>query len=92
MRTNPIDTSRLRLMIGGLPTQATNQDGTERRDRDGRGQVNVPMIAIVNGTNAETFTVRLPEPVPQVAPLTEVRLKAVVAKLESLGWLRHIER
>ncbi len=92
MRTIPIDTSRLRLMIGGLPTQATNQDGTERRDRDGKGLVNVPMVVIVDGTNAEAFTARLPRPVPQVAPLTEVRLKALVAELESLGWLRHIER
>ena len=80
MRTIPIDTNRLRLMIAGLPTSATNQDGSERRDRDGRPLVNVPMIAIVDGTNAETFTVRLPGPVPQVAPLTEVRLKALVAK------------
>ena len=80
MRTIPIDTNRLRLMIGGLPSAATNQDGSERRDRDGRPLVNVPMIAVVDGTAADTFNLRLPGPVAQIPPLTQVTVKGLVGR------------
>lgn len=84
MKTIPVDTTHLTLLVGGTIQAATQPDGSPRRSRTGHSLCNVPIIAVVEGGNAETFTVRVPAPVPQVAPLTPVKLVGLVARAWSM--------
>lgn len=80
MRTIPVDTTRLTFMVGGAIQPATQPDGTPKRNRNGQALWNVPVVAVSDGSNAEAFVVRIPGPVPQVAPLTPVKLVGLTAR------------
>jgi len=80
MRTLPIDTSKMTVLVGGAIAAATSDDGTPRRDRNGAVLFNIPAVVLIEGGNAETLTVRVPGPVPQLAPMTPVRLLNLVAR------------
>lgn len=80
MKTIPVDTSKMSLLIAGAIVAATTPDGSARRDRAGQTLFNVPVIAVSETASAETFTVRVPGPVPQLPSLTPVRLVGLVAR------------
>jgi hypothetical protein len=80
MKTIPVDTSKLTMLVGGAILPATSPDGSPRRDRSGQTLFNIPVVVVVEGGNADTLTVRVPGPVPQVAPLTPVKFVALVAR------------
>ncbi len=80
MKTIPVDCTKLSLLVAGPIQPATAPDGTPRRDRAGRPLYNVPVVVMAEGGNADTMTVRVPGPVPQLPPLTPVRLTGLVAR------------
>lgn len=80
MRTIPVDCSKLTLLVAGAIQPATTQDGSPRRDGAGRPLFTVPVIVMVEGGNADTLTVRVAGPVPQVPPLTPVKFSNLVAR------------
>lgn len=73
MKNIPVDTSKLTTLVAGAIQPATSPDGTARRDRGGQQIYNVPIIVVGDG-GAETMTVKVAGTVPQVPPLTPVRL------------------
>lgn len=80
MRTNPVDTAKLTFMVGGAIQPATQPDGTPKRSRNGQPLSNVPVVVVTDGSNADAFVVRIPGPVPEVAPLTSVKLVGLNAR------------
>ena len=80
MKTIPVDTTRLTFMVGGAIQPATQPDGTPRRNRTGQALWTVPVVVVTDGSNADTLVVRIPGPVPQVAPLTPVKLVGLTAR------------
>lgn len=80
----PVDTSALTTLVGGTITEATSPDGTQKRDRQGRPLFTVPVVAVADGGNADTMTVRVPGPVAQVAPLTPITLVGLIARYWSM--------
>lgn len=74
MRSIPVDTSRLTTLVGGAIEPATNQDGSQKRNRSGQPMFSVPVVVVIEGGNADTMTVRVPGPVTQIAPLTALRV------------------
>lgn len=80
MKTIPVDTTRLTFMVGGAIQPATQPDGTPKRNRNGQALWNAPVVVVSDGSNAEAFVVRIPGPVPQVAPLTPVKLVGLTAR------------
>lgn len=80
MKTIPVDTSRITLLIGGAIEPATTPTGAQRQDRNGKALFNVPVLAVVEGGSPDTLTVRVPGPVAALAPLTPVRLVGLMAR------------
>jgi len=80
MRNIPVDTARLTTLVGGAIEAATTPDGTPRRNRAGQVLFNVPLVVVIENASADTLVVRIPGPVPQVPPLTPVRLVELVAR------------
>lgn len=80
MRNIPVDTGKLTTVVGGAIAPATTPDGSPRTDRQGRALYNVPVIVLVDDGAADTMTVRIPGPVPQVAALTPVRIVGLIAR------------
>lgn len=79
MKNIPIDPTRVRILTAGPATPATNLDGSPRLTRDGRPLTNIPVLVLVEGSRAESATVRVPSPVPVFAELTPLRLVGFVA-------------
>jgi hypothetical protein len=84
VKTIPVDTSALTTLVGGAITEATSPDGTAKRDRQGRPLFSVPVVVVADGANADTMTVRVPGPVPQIAPLTPINLVGLIARYWSM--------
>lgn len=79
MKNIPIDPSRVRILVAGPASPATNQDGSPRLSRDGRPLANLPVLVLVEGSRAESANVRVPGPVPAFPELTPLRLVGFVA-------------
>ena len=80
MNSIPVDTSRITTLVGGAIEPALTPSGTQRQSRDGKPLFNVPVVALIEGDNPDTFTVRVPGPVVQIPQLTPVRLIGLVAR------------
>jgi len=85
VRTIPVDCSKLTTIVGGLIQPATTEDGSPRRDKQGRTLFNVPVVVVAEGGNAEAMNVRVPGPVPQIPALTPVRIVGLVARPWAIG-------
>lgn len=80
MKSIPVDTSRLTVLIGGAIEPATTPTGSQRQDKAGKPLFNVPVVVIVEGGSPDTLTVRVPGPLAAIPALTQVRLSALVAR------------
>lgn len=80
MRTIPVDTNAMTLLIGGVIQPATNSDGTQRLNAAGKALFQVPVVVVTDGANADTIVVRVPGPVAHIEPLTPVKFVGLVAR------------
>jgi hypothetical protein len=80
MKTIPVDASRLTALVGAAVEPATTPSGQQRTDRTGKPLFNVPIVVVVEGAAPDTLTVRVPGPIGQMAPLTQVRLVGLIAR------------
>lgn len=85
MRTIPVDTGKLRFFTGGPPRPLVTDTGEVRTDREGRPLSQLPVVALSEGGEAETLTVRMPGPLPDLAQLSPVRFDGLVARPWHMG-------
>lgn len=80
MKTIPVDTKSITMLVGGVIQAATSPDGSPKRDKSGRPLFQVPIVVVSEAANADTFVVRVPGPIAQVAPLMPVNFHGLVAR------------
>jgi hypothetical protein len=84
MKHIPIDPARIRVLVAGPSSPATNQDGSPRTSREGQPLANLPVLVLADGHRPEPVTVRVPGPLNDFPMLMPIRLTGFAAMFWTL--------